>query len=108
MSDNILNFGTYVGKTVVPEITITPTATGVVTIQNVTDTSQDAFSIHVTNGEIVTIKDFNCYLSNGSLYDFSNLDNFNFPVMLDGINTFNITGDCQVQIKARYYEAVGV
>lgn len=108
MSDTITNLGTYVGKTIIPKITITATAAGTVTVQNTSDTSQDAFSLDLLSGETVVIEDFNCFYEGGTLFPFSRLNNFNWPVLKDGDNGIVFTGDCTAEIKVRYYEAVGV
>lgn len=106
---NITNLGTYVGKTVVPRITINPTATGAITINNTADHSQGAFSINVTSGESITIADYNVvYTNSGEFYDLNNLNNFNWVVLKDGVNPIAVTGACEIEIKARYYEAIGI
>lgn len=108
MSGDIENLGTAVGKTVLPEIRITPNASGRVTINNTADSSVGALSINVTNGQPVILRNYACYLTDGSLYDLDKMDNFNWVVLKDGINTITITGDCTVTMKVRYFEALGV
>lgn len=103
----IENPGTFVGKSILPIITITPTDGGVVTIQN-TAVDKDPLSISVTNGTAITLQDYYCLKSDGNFYDFENFNNFNWVVLVDGTNTIKVTGACTVQIKTRFYEAVGV
>lgn len=103
----IVNTGTYVGKKILPVITIRPTETGTVTIDN-EDDDIPPFSIDVVSGLDVTIQNHYCTLNNGNFYDFSNLNNYNWVTLKDGINHIAVTGDCEVELKARFYEAVGV
>lgn len=103
----IENYGTYVGKTVLPQITIHANSTGNVTIRNSADSSQDAFSIYLLTGQEVTVRDHNCF--NGSaLFPFENLNNYNWPIIKDGNNPILVTGDATVTIKTRFYEAIGI
>ena len=42
------------------------------------------------------------------LYPFTNLNNFNWPKLVTGENSVTITGDVDVTIFARGFEALGV
>ena len=103
----INNLGTKVGKTVLPKITIVPSGTGIVTIDN-TDDNTDPFSIFVVGNQNVIVEDHNCMLENGDIYPFSNLNNYNWVTLKDGINHITVTGDCKIIIQVRFYEAIGV
>lgn len=105
---SIENVGTKTGKIIAPYITITPHLTETITINNASDTSMDAFSIKVTKDTPVIISDYNIYDSNGNLYDLANCNNLYFPVMMDGTNLFSITGYCDIEIKVRYFENIGI
>lgn len=96
------------GELINPTITITPTANGVVTINNVSDTSRDELSVNVRSGQTVVIMNGVAYLSDGSLFNLENFNNFNFPVLIDGDNTISISGDCSVNFKYREFINVGV
>lgn len=96
------------GELIHPTITITPTANGVVTINNVSDTSRDGFSINVKSGQNVTVMNGVVYLADGSQYDFGNLNNFNFPVLIDGTNTISISGDCAINFAYREFINTGI
>lgn len=103
----IENYGTSVGKTILPTITIRANSAGNVTIRNSADSSQDAFSIYLLAGQTVTIRDHNCF-TGSKLFPFSNLNNYNWPVIKDGLNPITVTGDATVTIKVRFYEAIGI
>jgi len=105
----ITNTGTATGRVVFPEITILDSTADseTVTINNESDTSRDAFSINVLKGIPVTISDCNLFDKNGELYGLSCLNNFNWPVLVDGDNKITVTGACTVTIKVRYFENVG-
>lgn len=96
------------GELIHPTITITPTANGTVTINNISDTSRDSFNIRVNSGQNVTVMNGVVVLADGSAYGFDNLDNFNFPVLVDGINTISISGDCAIDFEYREFINVGV
>ena len=94
------------GEVVTPKITITPTANGTVTIANDAD-SADPFSVTVTNGQTIIISDSNMFKEDGTLYDFDNAANLNFPMIADGINRISVTGLATVVFELRFYVSVG-
>lgn len=101
--------GTHVGEIIYPKITISPSETGILRLFNDYGIYDEPLSIKVTSGQTVIIKDRNLYLQDGSLYSFSNLNNFNWVAIRDGQN--NIWGEdvfCAIQIETRYFENVGV
>ena len=104
----IPNTGSRTGEVVYPVITIVPSATGIVTINNTDDTSVDAFSINMTSGTTVIVNDRNLFKTNGDLYSFENLNNFNWPALLDGDNHIVTTGDATVTMTTRFYKNLGV
>lgn len=103
----INNPGTKVGKTILPRIEIIPTATGIVTIDNADDNIAP-FSINVTNGEMVIVENHYCRKENGLLYPITNLNNYNWVTIKDGVNHIDVTGSATVIIKVRFYEALGI
>ena len=102
----INNTGTAVGKTILPKITIEPTATGIVTINNLDD-DIEAFSIDVTANQTVIVENHYCKLANGSIYPFTNLNNYNWVTIKDGENRIVVTGDATVTFQMRFFEAIG-
>lgn len=104
----ITNPGSKTGEPVYPVITITPTGTGTVTINNTDDTSVGAFSIGVQKGTKVIIDDRNLYEEDGDLYDFDNLNNFYWPALVDGTNHITVSGPATVTMKTRFYKNLGV
>ena len=86
------------------------------------------FKIRIPNGTCVAIMDDNCYYYNAGndnpnvnyittsfdpanitgLYNFENIDNFNWPKMTSGTNTIRVGGIAKVQFFVRFYEALGV
>lgn len=105
---DITNTGTATGKIVIPKITISVLDSGKITVNNTSDTSMDAFSFTGTQGDVITINNYNLFKADGTLFDFDKCDNLNFPVMLDGVNTFSVTGHCTVTITVRYFEDIGI
>lgn len=95
------------GEFVVPEVTIIPTADGVVTIDNSADSAQP-FSVTVENGKTVIISDYNMFTEDGELYDFANAANLNFPLIADGVNQITVTGSATVIFKMRFFVNIGV
>lgn len=108
-SQTITNTGTATGHIIFPEITILDSTSDseTVTINNESDTNREAFSLNVLKGIPVTISDCNLFDKNGELYGLSCLNNFNWPVLIDGDNKITVTGACTVTIKTRYFENVG-
>lgn len=102
----INNSGTSVGKVILPHITIAPNATGVVTINNLSD-DLDAFSINVTSSQTVIIENHYCHLTNGNIYPFTNLNNYNWVTIKDGENRIAVSGNATVTFKMRFFEAIG-
>lgn len=104
------SLGSHVGEIIYPKITITPIATGTLKIVNQYGSfKDDPLSINVTSGQTVIIKDRNLYLSDGSLYSFNNLNNYNWIDIIDGKNSIIASGvTCSIDIEIRYFENIGV
>lgn len=88
----------------------------------------ETFRIRIPNGTCVAIMDDNCYYYDAGeddptvdyiteefdpskitgLYNFENIDNFNWPKLFAGTNDFKFTGIAKIQYFARFYEALGV
>lgn len=105
----IENTGTALGVVIHPTITITPTASGTVTLRNKSDNNTDALELTVTNGRPVTITDrIITYTSTNQLYDFDTLKNFCWPTIVDGTNEFEFTGPAKFEVKTRFLNNFGV
>lgn len=104
----IVNTGSSVSIPIVPRILIAPTETGIVTINNTNDSSMEAFSLNVTTGKNIIIENNNLFNEDGSLMDYSQCNNLNMPILLDGSNTISVTGAAVVTIKARYLINLGI
>ena len=104
----ITNSGSVTGEPIYPVVTIVPSGTGTVTINNTDDTSVGAFSIEVEDGTTVIINDRNLFTSGGQLYSFENLNNFYWPALVDGENHIEVTGDATVTMTTRFYKNLGV
>ena len=103
-----LNIGDAVGLKVLPKITITPTATGTVTIANTVD-SREPLSINVTQGKTITIEDYNAFDNDDELYSISKyFNNLNWVYLYDNNNMISVTGSADVTITARFFKNVGV
>ena len=106
------NPGTYLGKIIAPRITIVPGGAGDITIANTNDTSQDAFLIHAKGTSPIRIENFNTMIyddGDWELWRFDDhVENFNWPIIKDGMNTYQITRNCTGSIAVRFYEALGV
>ena len=103
-----LNIGDAVGLKVLPKITITPTATGTVTIANTVD-SREPLSINVTQGKTITIEDYNAFDNDDELYSISKyFNNLNWIYLYDNNNMISVTGSADVTITARFFKNVGV
>lgn len=104
----IVNSGSRTGEPIYPLITIVPSRTGTVTINNTDDPSVGAFSIEVHEGTTVIVNDRNLLTSGGLLYSFDNLNNFYWPALVDGENHIEVTGDATVTMTTRFYKNLGV
>ena len=102
------NTGSRTGELIWPTITINPTAAGKVHINNLSDPSVGSFIINMKSDTPVIIEDRNVFTANGELYSFDNLDNFNWPALVDGENEILIYGAATVTITARFYKNLGV
>lgn len=107
----INNYGTHVGKVITPTIILHPSDAGTVTIQNISDASQDALSIHADGTSPIKVENFNTYVYTSGKWTLlpfdGHLDNYNWPVILDGLNEFVVTGGT-AEIVTRFYAAYGV
>ena len=103
----IENTGTSVGKVILPKITIEPTGTGTVTINNLSD-DLDKFSIDVINAQTVIVENHYCHLASGAIYPFEKVNNYNWVTIKDGLNRIHVTGPANVTFQLRFFEAIGV
>lgn len=103
-SVTIVNNGSKTGEVIYPVVTIEPATSGTITI---TMGGLTTFSVEGTAGVEFTIRDRSMYLSNGQFYSFENLNNFNWPYLLDGENVWTITGNAKITVKARYLVTTG-
>ena len=103
-----LNIGDAIGLKILPKITITPKATGTVTISNTAD-SREPLSINVTQGKVITIEDYNAFDSDGKPYSISKyFNNLNWVYLYDINNAIAVVGSADVTITARFFKNVGV
>lgn len=103
-----LNIGDAIGLKILPKITITPKATGTVTISNTAD-SREPLSINVTQGKVITIEDYNAFDSDGKPYSISKyFNNLNWVYLYDINNAITVIGSADVTITARFFKNVGV
>lgn len=112
-SPNQIDFyslGSQVGEIIYPKITITPNATGTLElVNNFGSFKNNPLSVDVVSKQTIIIKDRNLYLSDGSLYSFDNLNNYNWVDIVDGKNSIVASGvACSIDIEVRYFENIGV
>lgn len=101
----ITSGGSMAGETIYPTITVTPIASGTLTINMNNDRT---FSVDMTRGTAFVIRDRSLYNLDGSLYSFDNLNNFNWPYLKDGDNVWVFTGQAQLEITTRYLVTTGL
>jgi hypothetical protein len=104
----IENSGTATGELVYPVIEVNPNADGVISIQNMSNSNIGALEMDVYKNDSFIISDRNMIRPDGSLYGFRNLHNLNWVALVDGENTIKLTGNCNIVIKTRFFENVGV
>ena len=69
----------------------------------------EPLSINVTQGNTITIEDYNAFDSDGEPYSISKyFDNLNWVYLYDNNNTITVTGSADVTITARFFKNVGV
>lgn len=95
----ITSGGNMAGEIVYPVVRVHPLASGVLTIAM---NGADEFQVEMDDGVDFYISDRNMFLTDGSLYSFENLVNFNWPYLKDGDNVWTFGGAAELTIEARY------
>ena len=108
VSNVVTTQGSSTGEMIYPDFVITPNETGIVTINNLTDTSMDELSLNVTSGKVIKVSDRNLLNDDDTLCDMrTHLNTYNWPCLLNGRNEIYVTGNAVIQMYVRYFVNLG-
>lgn len=99
--------GSTAGEVIYPVIRIAPVSSGELTITPIQ--SGVEFSIDVQTSNNIVINDRNLFYEDGTLCPFENLNNFNWPYLLNGNNMWILGGTASaiVTVETRFLVTTG-
>lgn len=98
--------GSMAGEIIYPVVRIAPVSSGTL---DIIMQGGDTFSVDIQNGNNFVINDRNLFYEDGSLCSFDNLNNFNWPYLLNGNNVWTLSGSgvAIVTVETRHLVTTG-